>query len=107
MKLTTFNAIGLIVIAVFSLIYFPFFYESKEKEIPCEVKVFNWKKDTDWSIEYKLKTKMVRQFPRSQCKTNNLLNKEWIFSRGPVHLLAPFRPDVIIPKTNKEIFLEE
>jgi len=79
----------------------------KEKEIACEIKRFEYVKEDEWFVTYKLKAKMVRQFPKSLCKTDNALNTEWIISRGPVIILSPFREGVQLPKTNKKFFLEE
>lgn len=99
-------------IVVIGLVMFFYFairqrLDHHTEEIPCEIKRFVWKKDTDNTIEYVLESKMVRQFQRSRCHTDNELNKEYIFSRGPVIIIYPFRPEVVLPKTTKDIYLEE
>lgn len=97
-------AVGITIFFVFAIkekIEYP------TEEIPCEIKRFEWVKDTDVYVEYKIKSKMVRQVKRFKCATDNDLNKEFIFSRAPVIIVTPFRPNVELPNMQKDIYLEE
>jgi hypothetical protein len=79
----------------------------EEKEIQCEIKYFEYIRDKESFIEYRLKDKFVRSWKPSQCKTNNQLNTEYAIKRGPIILINPFRPTVKLPNLGKDIYLEE